>query len=64
MGCTNGRGMKVTIMPELDKRLKEVHSIPVHVGVFIEPSLRQLSQEERQTDMIVGIHHYVFPIRT
>ena len=62
VGCTNGRGMKVTIMPALDKRLKEVHSIPVHVGVFIEPSLRQLSQEERQTDMIVGIHHYVFPI--
>ncbi|MEK6635269.1 MAG: hypothetical protein AABY38_02835 [Planctomycetota bacterium] len=61
-GCANGRGMKVPIKPTLDKRLKEVQSIPIHGGIFIEPSLRHLSQEEWQTSMIVGIHHYVFPI--
>ena len=34
--------MKVPIKPTLDKRLKVVQSIPIHVGIFIEPSLRQL----------------------
>ncbi|HHT9136762.1 MAG TPA: hypothetical protein ACFYEK_05885 [Candidatus Wunengus sp. YC60] len=62
VGCANGRGMKVIIKPTLDKRLKEVQPIPLHVGLFIEPSLRHFSQEEWQTDLIAGIHHYVFPI--
>ena len=62
VGCANGRGMKVIIKPTLDRRLKEVQPIPLHVGLFIEPSLRHFSQEEWQTDMIAGIHHYVFPI--
>ena len=54
--------MKVIIKPTLDKRLKEVQPIPLHVGLFIEPSLRHFSQEEWQTDMIAGMHHYIFPI--
>ena len=40
VGCANGRGMKVLIKPTLDRRLKEVQPIPLHVGLFIEPSLR------------------------
>lgn len=62
MGCANGRGKKVSIVPALDKRLEEIQSIPLHAGIFIEPLLRHFSQEEWQTNMIVGIHHYVFPI--
>ncbi|MFN3531377.1 MAG: hypothetical protein ACK41Q_02525 [Candidatus Brocadia sp.] len=62
MGCANSRGKKVPIVPALDKRLKEIQPIPLHAGIFIEPSLRHFSQEEWQTNMIVGIHHYVFPI--
>lgn len=62
VGCANGRGMKVPIAPTLDKRFKEMQPIPLHAGLFIEPSLRHFSQEEWQTNMIVGIHHYVFPI--
>ncbi len=62
MGCTNGSGMKVIIKPALDKRLKEIQPIPLHVGLFIEPSLRHFSREEWQNNMIAGIHHYVFPI--
>lgn len=62
VGCANGRGMKVPIAPALDKRLKVVQPVPVHVGLFIAPSLRHFSQEEWQTNMIAGIHHYVFPI--
>lgn len=62
VGCTNGRGKKVTIKPTLDKRLKEVQPLPLHAGLFIEPSLRSFSQEEWQTSRFVGIHHYIFPI--
>ena len=50
------------IKPTLDKRLKVVQPIPLHVRLFIEPSLRHFSQEEWQTDMIAGMHHYLFPI--
>lgn len=62
LGCANGRGKKVPITPTLDKRFKEIQPIPLHAGLFIEPSLRYFSQEEWQTNMIAGIHHYVFPI--
>lgn len=62
VGCVNGHGIKVTIAPSLDKRIKEMQPLPHHVGLFIEPSLRHFSQEEWQTSMIAGIHHYVFPI--
>ncbi|OHB98384.1 MAG: hypothetical protein A2Z57_09710 [Planctomycetes bacterium RIFCSPHIGHO2_12_39_6] len=62
VGCANGRGMKVIIKPTLDKQLKEVQPLPLHVGLFIEPSLRHFSQEEWQNNPIAGIHHYVFPI--
>ncbi|KXK32150.1 MAG: hypothetical protein UZ01_00611 [Candidatus Brocadia sinica] len=61
-GCANSRGKKVSIVPMLDKRYKAMQSIPCHAGLFIEPSLRHFNQEEWQTSMIVGIHHYVFPI--
>jgi hypothetical protein len=60
MGCTNG--MKVIIKPALDKRLKEKQPIPLHIGLFIELSLRHFSQEEWQNNMIAGIHYYVFPV--
>ena len=62
VGCTNGSGKKVTIKPTLDKRLKEMQLLPLHAGLFIEPSLRCFSQEEWQTSRLVGIHHYGFPI--
>ncbi|OHC00761.1 MAG: hypothetical protein A3G70_04540 [Planctomycetes bacterium RIFCSPLOWO2_12_FULL_39_13] len=62
LGCTNGRGMRVTIKPTLDRRLKEVQPMSLHAGLFIEPSLRNFSQEEWQADTIAGIHHYVFQI--
>lgn len=62
IGCANGRGMKVRIVPTLDKRLKEIQSLPLHAGLFIEPSLRNFSQEEWQTSLIAGKHHFIFPI--
>ncbi|MFO0793668.1 MAG: membrane lipoprotein lipid attachment site-containing protein [Candidatus Brocadiaceae bacterium] len=61
-GCIDGRGRKVTIEPVLDKRLKEMEPIPLHVGLFIDPSMRHFSQEERQVDMIAGVHHYLFSV--
>jgi len=61
-GCANEQGIKVPIRPALDKGLRDMQPIPVHTGLFIEPSLRQWTQEEWQTSMIVGIHHYLFPI--
>ncbi|MEK7291291.1 MAG: hypothetical protein AAB013_05190 [Planctomycetota bacterium] len=54
--------MRVTIKPTLDRRLKEVQPMSLHAGLFIEPSLRNFSQEEWQADTIAGIHHYVFQI--
>ncbi|WKZ20344.1 MAG: hypothetical protein QY310_07200 [Candidatus Jettenia sp. CY-1] len=60
--CENNPGKRISIKPVLDKRLKEIHSFPFHAGLFIEPSLRYLNQEEWQTSMIVGKHHYIFPI--
>src|SRR3972149_6062351 len=62
VGCANSRGMKVPILPTLVKQLKAMQQIPLHAGLFIDPSLYHFSQEEWQTDMIAGIHHYVFPI--
>lgn len=62
LGCADGRGMRVTIKPTLDRRLKEVQPMSLHAGLFIEPSLRNFSQEEWQADTIAGIHHYVFQI--
>jgi hypothetical protein len=62
IGCANGSGMKVIIKPAFDKRLKEAQQMPLHAGLFIEPSLRQFRQEERQNDLVAGIHHYIFPI--
>ena len=62
VSCAHEQGMKVRIKPVLDKRLKQIQPIPLHVGLFIEPSLRYFRQEERQVSMIVGIHHYVFPV--
>ncbi len=61
-GCTDGRGRKVIIEPVLDKRLKGMELIPLHVGLFIDPFMRHFSQEERQVDMIAGVHHYLFSI--
>lgn len=61
-GCAGEPGIKVPIRPALDKNLREIQPVPLHIGLFIEPSLRQWTQEERQTSMIAGIHHYVFPI--
>lgn len=61
-GCAGKPGIRVPIKPVLDKQLKEVQPLPLHVGLFIEPSLRHFSQEEWQIDMIAGIHHYIFPI--
>lgn len=61
-GCAYERGIKVPIRPALDKCLREIQPIPVHLGLYLEPSLRQWTQEEQQTSMIVGIHHYVFSI--
>lgn len=61
-GCANGRGIVVRVNPTLDKRLTEVQPMPLHAGLFIEPSLRNFRQEEWQTSMIAGIHHYIFPI--
>lgn len=60
--CENDPGMRVSIKPILDKRLEKIHLFPLHAGFFIEPSLCYLNQEEWQTNMIVGKHHYIFPI--
>jgi hypothetical protein len=61
-GCAGKPGIRVPIKPVLDKQLKEVQPLTLHAGLLIEPSLRHFSQEERQIDMIAGIHHYIFPI--
>ncbi len=61
-GCANEHGIKVPIRPALDKGLRDMQPIPAHIGLFIEPSLRRWTQEEWQTNMIVGKHHYIFSI--
>lgn len=62
--CASECGIKVPIRPVLDKGLREIEPIPMHIALFIDPSLRQWTQEERQTSMIAGVHHYIFPIGT
>lgn len=62
VGCANEHGIKVPIRPDLDKGLRGIQPIPAHIGLFIEPSLRQWTQEEWQTNMIVGKHHYIFSL--
>ncbi len=61
-GCASKPGIRVPIKPTFDKRLQGIRPFPLHIGLFIEPSLRHFNQEEWQVDMVAGIHHYIFPI--
>ncbi|MBI5308652.1 MAG: hypothetical protein HZB37_10065 [Planctomycetes bacterium] len=61
-GCATSSGIKLRIEPTLDKRINEMRPLSRHVGLLIDPALRNFKQDEYQSDAIAGYHHYVFRI--
>ncbi|MEK7699990.1 MAG: hypothetical protein AAB332_06255 [Planctomycetota bacterium] len=61
-GCATSSGIKVRIEPTLDKRINEMRPLPRHVGLLIDPALRNFKQDEYQSDAVAGYHHFVFRI--
>ncbi len=61
-GCATDSGIKPRIEPTLDKRINEMQPLSRHVGLLIDPALRNFKQDEYQSDAVAGYHHYVFRI--
>ena len=61
-GCATDSGIKPRIEPTLDKRINEMQPQSRHVGLLIDPALRNFKQDEYQSDAVAGYHHYVFRI--
>lgn len=61
-GCATSSGIKLRIEPTLDKRINEMQPLSRHVGLLIDPALRNFKQDEYQSDAVAGYHHYVFRI--
>ncbi|HHT9129811.1 MAG TPA: hypothetical protein ACFYEC_02975 [Candidatus Brocadiaceae bacterium] len=61
-GCLSGKRPPVSLYPELDKRLYQITPLPVTVGIYIAPDLRNHVQKEYLQHYNVGVHNFVFPI--
>lgn len=61
-GCLSGKRPDVRLSPNLDKRLRQISPMPVAVGVYIDPMLRNYVQKEHLTHYNVGVHTFTFPI--
>ncbi len=60
-GCLSGKRPPVRLSPELDKRLYQITLLPVTVGLYIEPRLRDYVQEAPLQQYEAGTPTYVFP---
>jgi hypothetical protein len=61
-GCLSGTRPPVSLSPRLDKRIYKTTQLPIKIGIYIEPSLRNYVQEEWLRHYNIGIHRLVFPI--
>lgn len=60
-GCLSGQRPPVRLSPDLDKRLYQITPLPVTVGLYIEPHLRNFVQEAPLRQYEAGSPRYVFP---
>ena len=60
-GCLSGKRPPVLISPELDKRVHQIKPLPITVGLYIEPNLRNYVQEASLKQYEAGTPIYVFP---
>lgn len=60
-GCLSGQRPSVRLSPDLDKRLYQITPLPITVGLYIEPNLRNFVQEAPLRQYEAGTPRYVFP---
>ncbi|MCR4322204.1 MAG: hypothetical protein NUV74_17940 [Candidatus Brocadiaceae bacterium] len=61
IGCLSGTRPDVRLSPKLDKRLYQIIPLPLTVGIYIEPTLRNYVQEAPLKQDEAGTPYYVFP---
>lgn len=61
IGCLSGTRPDVRLSPKLDKRLYQITPLPLIVGIYIEPTLRNYVQEAPLKQDEAGTPYYVFP---
>lgn len=61
-GCLSRTRPHVRLSPTLDKRIYQTTPLPLTMGIYIDPALRNHIQEEWLRHYNVGIHRLVFPI--
>lgn len=60
-GCLSGKRPAVRLSPEFDKRIYRMTHLPVTVGLYIEPKLRNFVQEASIRRYDPGGPYYAFP---
>ena len=61
IGCLSGTRPDVRLSPKLDKRIYQIIPLPLTVGIYIEPTLRNYVQEAPLKQDEAGTPYYVFP---
>lgn len=61
IGCLSGTRPYVRLSPKLDKRIYQITPLPLTVGIYIEPTLRNYVQEVPLKQDEAGTPYYVFP---
>jgi len=61
IGCLSGARPHVRLSPKLDKRIYQITPLPLAVGIYIEPTLRNYVQEVPLKQDEAGTPYYVFP---
>ena len=61
IGCLSGTRPHVRLSPKLDKQLYQITPLPLTVGIYIEPILRNYVQEVPLKQDEAGTPYYVFP---
>ncbi len=60
-GCLSGKRPAVRLSPKLDKKLYQITSLPLTVGLYIEPDLRNYVQKAPLKQYETPTPYYVFP---
>lgn len=60
-GCLSGKRPPVRLSPKLDKRVFQITPLPITVGLYIEPHLRNYVQEAPLKQYEAGTPTYAFP---
>jgi len=61
LGCLSGTRPYVRLSPKLDKHIYQLTPLPLTVGVYIEPTLRNYIQKAPLKQDETGTPYYVFP---